>query len=266
MSEQKETSRVILLLRAIRDSLRHNMGYKILALVLAIALWAGLITQDPNLTREKVMHDAAITINGAATLENRGLVITAGLEDIETVEIRADVPQRQYQTVTGSQYRPTIDLSRITEAGVQEVPITTNNATTYGSVISVSPSSIRLTVEQIKTNNRVRVTPVVEGNLAEGWILNSYKYDLTGYVTVTGPASLVDQVYRVQLVLNQADIDTSKTTDAIRCDLRPVDRSGTEVSSDQLEIRYDGLKIETGYMDIEIQPIQTENETSEAEE
>ena len=33
---------------------RHNLGYKVLAVVLAIVLWAALITQDPTLTREKV--------------------------------------------------------------------------------------------------------------------------------------------------------------------------------------------------------------------
>ncbi len=266
MSEPKETSRFNLLLRAIRESLRHNMGYKILALVLAIALWAGLITQDPNITREKIMPDTAITVNGATTLQNRGLIITGGLDNIGTVTVRAEVPQLQYQSATGAQYRPTVDLSRITEAGEQEIPITTTTTATYGNVTSVSPSSIWVRVEEIKTNNRVRVSTVLEGSLPEGWYLNSYRQDLTGYVTVTGPASLVDQVYRVQLVLDQNEIDVSRTTDAIRCVLRPVDRNGTVISSDRLEIRYDGLRIETGYVDIEVLPLAELQEDGETEE
>ena len=264
MSEPKEPSRIVLLLRALRDSLRHNMGYKILALILAIALWAGLITQDPNLTREKIMPDTAVSINGAATVQNRGLVITGGLENIDLVTIRAEVPQRQYSAATGTQYRPTVDLSRITETGEQEIPITTSNTSTYGNVISVTPSSVWVTVENSKLNNRVKVEKKIEGSLPEGWILSRSEAEIEN-VTVAGPESLVNRVDRVYLVLNLADIDVSKPQDAVRCVLRPVDRNGAVVSSDLLVIRYEGESIEMDYMDVEVRRVETPAET-DAEE
>ena len=39
--------------RSVWRVLTHNWGAKILSLVIAVVLWAGLITQDPSLTREK---------------------------------------------------------------------------------------------------------------------------------------------------------------------------------------------------------------------
>ena len=48
--------------------LKHNLGWKLLALFLAVALWAGLITQDPTLTREKTFSDVQVNITGSDTL------------------------------------------------------------------------------------------------------------------------------------------------------------------------------------------------------
>ena len=261
-SKENKPSRIKLLLQALWDSLKHNMGYKILALILAIALWAGLITQDPNITREKVMPETAITINGSANVQNRGLVITGGLDDIDVVTVRAEVPQLQYQAATGAQYRPTIDLSRITEPGEQEIPITTSNTTTYGNVISVSPSSVRVTVEKTKLNPRVKIEKRIEGSLPDGWILNRCEPEIES-VAVTGPTSLVDRVDWVYLVLDLADIDVNQPQTSVRCILRPVDKNGEEVLSDLLVIRYEGENIEADYMDIEIQRIEEEENPEE---
>ncbi|HPS82604.1 MAG TPA: hypothetical protein PLP25_12175, partial [Candidatus Limiplasma sp.] len=41
------------LLKKLWRMLYHNLPWKRLALVIAICLWAGLITQDPTLTRER---------------------------------------------------------------------------------------------------------------------------------------------------------------------------------------------------------------------
>ena len=45
----------------------HNWPWKLLALFLALCLWAGLITQDPTLTRERVFTDVTVSVVGADT-------------------------------------------------------------------------------------------------------------------------------------------------------------------------------------------------------
>ena len=95
----------------------HNWPWKLLALFLALCLWAGLITQDPTLTRERVFTDVTVSVVGADTLRrNSGLIVLSGLEDENlTARLRVDVPQREYNTVTASNYNPRVDLTRITE-------------------------------------------------------------------------------------------------------------------------------------------------------
>lgn len=86
----------------------HNWPWKLLALFLALCLWAGLITQDPTLTRERVFTDVTVSVVGADTLRrNSGLIVLSGLEDENlTARLRVDVPQREYNTVTASNYNP----------------------------------------------------------------------------------------------------------------------------------------------------------------
>ena len=56
----------------VRNVLLRNWPLKLLSLVLALALWAGLIAQDPTLTRDKVFRDVSpsttpISSSAAAT-------------------------------------------------------------------------------------------------------------------------------------------------------------------------------------------------------
>ncbi len=255
-------SRLKLLWEAIRDSLRHNWGYKLLAFVLALMLWAGLIAQDASLTRTKVMPDTSVSVNGRATMENRGLVITGGLPEDLTVEIRADVPQLQYQNAAGSDYNPRIDLSRVTSAGVQEVEIATTSTSAYGSVLSVNPSSVTLTVEQQTTRSGVILEILPTGELPDGWYLRSAQVDIGllqvgssyRYVTVRGPKSLVDRVDRVQAVFELDRIDVSKRNGTRMCTIRPVDASGQPIDTAQMDIISDEQTRTTCYVIYELLP------------
>ncbi len=255
-------SRLKLLWEAILDSLRHNWGYKLLAFVLALMLWAGLIAQDASLTRTKVMPDTSVSVNGRATMENRGLVITGGLPEDLTVEIRADVPQLQYQNAAGSDYNPRIDLSRVTSAGVQEVEIATTSTSAYGSVLSVNPSSVTLTVEQQTTRSGVILEILPTGELPDGWYLRSAQVDIGllqvgssyRYVTVRGPKSLVDRVDRVQAVFELDRIDVSKRNGTRMCTIRPVDASGQPIDTAQMDIISDEQTRTTCYVIYELLP------------
>ena len=45
-----------LIVRGIRHLFLHNGWLKLLAVIIAVILWAGLISQDENVTREKVFQ------------------------------------------------------------------------------------------------------------------------------------------------------------------------------------------------------------------
>lgn len=146
-------------LRRLGLALKKNWGFKLLALLIAIVLWAGLISQDPNLTREKAFSDVTISVTGADTLKRNGLIVVSDLSSVLSgAHLRVDVPQMQYQAATASTYNPRIDLSRIRETGVQTVKVSTTNSSTYGTVEEIVPDSVEIEVEEYVTRYRIPVT------------------------------------------------------------------------------------------------------------
>ena len=177
--------------------LSHNLIWKLLALVLAIALWAGLITQDPTLTRERVFSDVPVTVTGSDTLRRNGLIVTEGLDDISTlVRLKVEVPQREYNTVSSSNYSPRIDLSKITSTGEQSLKIATTSSTTYGTVTEVNPDSVTVKVDNYITSYRLPVTVHVLGDYPSGYYGTTPTLD-PSIISVSGPESVVSRIARV---------------------------------------------------------------------
>jgi hypothetical protein len=65
----------------LRALLLENWGAKLLSILIALALWAGLISQDPTLTREKSFRNVAISVNGQETLRRNGFIVLDDLEE-----------------------------------------------------------------------------------------------------------------------------------------------------------------------------------------
>lgn len=178
-------------------ALSHNLMWKLLALVLAISLWAGLITQDPTLTRERVFTDVPVSVTGSDTLRRNGLIVISDTDEAtQSVSLRVDVPQREYNTVITQNYNPRLDLSKITEVGEQSVKIATTSTTTYGTVTEVTPDSVLLTVDNYVTNYRIPITLRKLGSYPTGYYGTTPTLD-PSMVSVSGPQSVVSRISRV---------------------------------------------------------------------
>ena len=137
-------------------ALIHNWQWKLLSLFLAVCLWSGLITQDESLTREKIFNDVSINVTNADTLRRNGFIIVSGLDDLPAVRIRVDVPQKNYNTVTASNYNLRIDLSRIRETGEQTLQVLSSSSSNYGTVTDISVESVAVQVDEYITRSRSR--------------------------------------------------------------------------------------------------------------
>lgn len=230
-------------------SLLHNLPWKILALLLAIALWAGLITQDPTLTRERTFTDVPITIMGDDTLRRNGFIILSGLEeDALTARLRADVPQREYNTVVASNYNPRIDLTRITETGVQTLRVITSSTSSYGSVKEISPASLDIVVDEYVSNYRVPVTVQTTGQYPNGYY-GTTPSPSPSSVAISGPKSIVDRISRVVVDFNVSRLPAQAGTSRTALPMRFTDVEGNAVQSDLLEVTSAGVLLHTIVVD-----------------
>lgn len=184
-------------------ALTHNLWTKFCALFLAVLLWSALIASDSSLTREKVFANAEVTVSGQEALKSRGLIVMEKLEDRAlTVRFKADVTQGNYERVAASNFGPRIDLSKIKQAGEQDVPIAMTS-TSFGQIREVEPASVKVVVEEYRSSGYIPVEVKLTGELGEGLWADTPRADPI-LVSVGGPASMVDKVARVVVWLDQS--------------------------------------------------------------
>ena len=112
------------ILKAIKHVLFHNGWVKLIALLISLVLWAGLISQDDSLTRDKTWQNVSVSITGEETMKRNGYIVVDFLEEaLSGVSATAAVPQKQYDTAEASAYNLRVDLSKINGIGTQELKI-----------------------------------------------------------------------------------------------------------------------------------------------
>lgn len=233
----------------------NNWPWKLLSLLLAVCLWAGLITQDPSLTRERVFTDASVGLTGVDSLRRNGMIVVSGLEPEKlTARLRVDVPQREYNTVSASNYNPRVELSRITEPGEQQIKLYATSSTAYGSVQDISPATLNVVVDEYVTNYRIPVSVNVIGEYPEGFYGGAFTRD-PSLVALSGPKTLVDQVARIYVDYDASMLKGEAGEVATALPMRFVNRDGEEIASNLLEVTSSGVVLRSIIIEQDLYPI-----------
>ena len=104
----------------IKRTVLSNFWMKVFSLVLAVAMWCFVLTNDTTITRERTLTNMYVTTTNQSTLDSRQLAITEVLSDIlPQVRVSIEVTQGDYYRVTSNNVRVELDLSRIRETGEQ---------------------------------------------------------------------------------------------------------------------------------------------------
>lgn len=246
------------LLKAGRHVIFHNGWVKLLSILISLTLWAGLISQDDSLTRDKTWQNVNITISGADTLKRNGYIVVSNLEELlANVTVSAAVPQKQFDQADTSAYNLRVDLSRITGTGEQELRILSTASNTYGKVTSTVPSSVNVQVEEYFVRQRIPVQVDVTGEARNGWYgdwyLSSPGVDPI-LVAVNGPRNLVNTISRAKVSLDPETIEWAEGTMQTTGDIKLYNRSGDEVSSPLITVTTESVQIDTALIESTILP------------
>ena len=243
--EKKEHARRDAILLKLKSVLLDNWGTKLLAIFIAVALWAGLITQDPTLTRDKQFTDVSVNVIGADTLKRNGYIVLEDIDDVlDNVEVRVSVPQGQYTTVQANNYSIRIDLSRINKAGEQEVRILSTNSTAYGTVTEIDPPTVKLTVDEYVTRYRIPGTVVTEGEKPEGFYAADPSTD-PPTIAVSGPKTLVDRIVSAQVVAEQSTLPAKEGSIRRAMPFLLVDETGAAIQSEMLQVTSESVLLDS---------------------
>ena len=221
----------------VRNVLLRNWPLKLLSLVLALALWAGLIAQDPTLTRDKVFRDVQVSVNNADILKRGGYIVTSDVASmLHGVDMMAEVPQMRYAEAQTRNYNVRGDLNSLERReGLQELPIRHTNTSTYGEVKWITPETITVMVEKYDYLDYIPVHVVRVGELPEGFYALGETRD-PQWVTVSGPSSLVSRVERAEVVLDMSKLPAQEGLVERSLPITLVDAQGNPVESSMLSI------------------------------
>ncbi len=243
--EKKDHARRDLILSKIRSMLLDNWGTKLLALFIAIALWAGLITQDPSLTREKMFTNVSVSVTGSDTLKRNGFIVLEDIDEVlDDVSVRVSVPQAQYMAAQPINYSIRIELSRIRQAGEQELRILSTNSSAYGTVTQIDPPTVKLTVDEYITRYRIPVEVVTEGEVPEGYYASAPSTD-PPMVAVSGPKTLVEKIVSARVVADQSTLPAREGTVRRALAFTLVDENGQAIQSDMLQVTSESVLLDS---------------------
>lgn len=202
---------------------RENTTLKILAVVVAVVLWAFVkISQGPGSER---MQE---TLKLPLEIEGRGPNIEVDAPSQVRVTLRGDKRDLD-QMPTENFVRARVD---VTGLGPGIYPRQVRVVPPGGlELVEVDPAQVTLSISSKVTRSKP-VEIVLSGSPAKGWIPGTPSSD-PATVQVTGPETAVDEVDRVRgvIVLNQ---EQTGFTMAVR-DLIPVDESGRLVNRVRVE-------------------------------
>ena len=253
---QKNESPLRMLARILKHLIHHNWGFKLTAVLISIVLWAGLISQDETLTRDKTFNDINVNVIGTDTMKRNGYIVTSDMSEVlDGVNAVAAVPQQQYETADVSAYNVRVDLSRISGTGEQEIRLLSSASSVFGRLTSLTPSTVKVNVEDYVVRYRIPVSVSISeaGEIPEGWYLTTPTVD-PPLVVVSGPRSLVNSISRARAFLDPAEVDWTEGATVLTAELKLYNRSGEEVSSNLLEISYDNVKLDSVVLEATILP------------
>ncbi|MBR6165592.1 MAG: hypothetical protein IKQ45_06685 [Clostridia bacterium] len=250
-----------IMIRILRHILLHNGWVKLLAVMISLVLWAGLISQDESLTREKTWQNVNVSVSGSETMKRNHFIVVSDLDELlDNVSVTAAVPQKQYEQADSSAYNIRVDLSRISGTGPQELKIISTASNTYGKVTNTVPSVINVEVEEYMVRQRLPVSVTVTGEYQNGWYKDWYMPNPSvdpALIAVSGPSSLVKTISRAKVDLDPESFEWKEGTFLTTGEISLYNRAGEKVSSPLLGITTESLSIDTVLIEANILPAKT---------
>ncbi len=190
--------------RIVKKYLTNNIGYKVLAIVLAFLVWLVVTNvQDPTTTRTISNITVTVVNDDIITDENYLYTIKSGSTTSITIEGKRSI----VNSLTASDFEATADFEELSLTNA--VPITvslTGTAAQYSSQvkITVRTTSMVIEIEEV-TAKMMDVNVSYTGTLADDTVIESAAVT-PSQVKVTAPSSILDSIDHVSAIVNYADV------------------------------------------------------------
>ena len=197
------------------EKVRNKWLYVLLSVAIAIGLWY-YVGKVVNPEKDATVRSVPVVFAGQDLLEDKGLMITSGLDQTVTLKIKGKldaINRLDQDTVT-----VTVDVSKLDQPGdyTQAFKLTYNfsgaaTSTSSLELVESHPSDISFTVANMKVTE-VPVKGVFTGSVAEGYQAGEFSIS-PEKVEIRGEAAVIEQVDHAVVTLNEKGLSSSFSGD-----------------------------------------------------
>lgn len=168
---------------------------RIICLLFALGIWVYMFNMNDADTVEEIT--LRIELSGESVLHEEGMMVYGFDERSVTVIIKGT--NRDLKRFTESDYKAVVDVIGITEAKVNNLPITIKvPANSSITVVSTTPGNVPIISDFIEKKT-VGNIGVAFGSVSEGTFGGDLK---VGEITVSGPHEIVSKIARVEFIID----------------------------------------------------------------
>ncbi len=220
----------------------HDVPRKILAILMAIALWIVVVVNNESVLRENIISNIPVIYRNVDLLEEDSeLRIIEGQD--QTVSVRVSGPYAALSSLRADDIQVSVDVSKFTKPGTYtfktsdgssdySLRILGNQAQSINPPEIASPVSFQVVVDTIITKE-IPVAVQLEGKALSGYL---YEEPVVGqeHVVVTGPESVVSRIKKAVAIIPEEDSDQLKRTTTVLASLTFLGEHNEEIDKTHL--------------------------------
>ncbi len=237
---------------SIKDKITHNIGLKILSIVIAIALWL-LINARIDPVKVVTVKDVPVSLLNESEMLSAGKMIEIVSGDKIAVKVRAR--RSVAENLTAGNFKATADLINKNEFNAVPISVSLQDVKNEEvEIISISTengtSMLHVSLEDT-TSKSFAVAIITDGNVKDGYFIFNSSVS-PNLVTVSGSAKQLEKVEKLAVIANVNEVSSQLNQS---CNVIAYDKEGNIVDSANLQFSESKVRVEMeieGTKEIEI--------------
>lgn len=214
-----------------KKTIFSNSGLKIAAVLVAFLIWL-MVTNGSDPEVVSYITGVKITQKNVESVVAADKVfrITGTDKDRQVVDIRVKGRRSVVDSLKSSDFKVIADMKSLTFMNTIPLEVECLNPAISKKNISCEPSALQVEIED-KKEVTFAVGTTTMGKPVSGYEVGTVRIQTGDTILIAGPASLIDIIDKVQLVVNTSGMSKDENVDA---NIKIIDKNGDQFSSAQM--------------------------------
>ena len=218
-----------------KSKLMHNLGLKIMAVLISVVLWMLAVDiNDPVIN--KYINNVQVQLTNTGALTGQGKTYRV-VDNSDTIRVSVRAPKSAISAIDAQSVTAKADLSEITDDGRVPIELSLSSGLDVEKITS-DRQYVQLQVENKKTR-QLSIEVAKNGTLPDGYATGRIDME-TNTLSISGPESAVNAVSRAVVDISLDNVTANVEIDAT---IRLLDADGNEITSSEIRKNVDSVKV-----------------------